>query len=314
DMAETVRSSGESLLQIINDILDFSKNEAGKLELETLDFQPRTVVEEVLDLLAERAHAKGLELVSIVDASLPPFVRGDPGRLRQVLTNLGGNAIKFTERGEIVVSLSRIPAEETDGDHPVCLRFSVTDTGIGITPEARTSLFQPFQQADMSTTRRFGGTGLGLSISKQLVELMGGTVDVESSEGLGSTFWFTARFGESTMSPAEDVALPELRGRRVLVVDDNATNRRIIEGQTREWGMLPTLAAGGSDALAVLHAAHAAGAPFDVAILDLNMPEMDGLTLTETIKGSPDLASVPIVILTSLGQRGHAAKAKAAGV
>jgi signal transduction histidine kinase/DNA-binding response OmpR family regulator/HPt (histidine-containing phosphotransfer) domain-containing protein len=314
DLAETVRASGESLLQIINDILDFSKNEAGKLDLESIDFQPRTVVEEVLDLLAERAHAKGLELVSIVDASLPVFVKGDPGRLRQVLTNLCGNAIKFTDAGEVMVSVTRAQSEDDeDEERPIRLRFSVTDTGIGITPEARATLFKPFSQADMSMTRRFGGTGLGLSISKQLVNLMGGEIDVESSAGVGSTFWFTARFAPST-AVNTDEPLPDLTGRRVLIVDDNATNRRILEHQAAGWGLVTSTASDGHDALRQLHEAYAAGRPFDVAILDMQMPEMDGLQLTHAIKRSADLSTTPIVILTSLGQRGQAAAAQEVGV
>ncbi|HEV7604119.1 MAG TPA: response regulator [Candidatus Limnocylindrales bacterium] len=314
DYAETVRTSGESLLQIINDILDFSKNEAGKMELESIDFQPRTVVEEVLDLLAERAHAKGLELISVIDASLPPVVRGDPGRLRQVLSNLGGNAIKFTESGEVVVSITREVDAPDDPDRPIVLRFAVTDTGIGINESGRRSLFQPFSQADMSTTRKYGGTGLGLSISRQLVELMGGTIDLESTEGSGSTFWFTGHFEPSDTVIEADGPLPELHGRRVLIVDDNATNRRILEHQVAGWGLLPTLAAGGAEALHALAVADAGGTTFDLAILDLQMPGMDGLQLAAAIKASPAHASIPLVILTSLGQRGHAAAAREAGV
>ena len=314
DYAMTVRTSGESLLQIINDILDFSKNEAGRMELESIDFQPRTVVEEVLDLLAERAHAKGLELISVVDASLPPVVRGDPGRLRQVLSNLGGNAIKFTDSGEVVVSVTREGDASDDPGRPVVLRFAVTDTGIGISEDGRRSLFQPFSQADMSTTRKYGGTGLGLSISRQLVDLMGGTIDLESTEGSGSTFWFTAHFEPSDTVLEEEGPLPELRGRRVLIVDDNTTNRRILEHQVSGWGLVPTLAAGGAAALHELAAATEAGATFDLAILDLQMPGMDGLQLAAAIKAIPAHASIPLVILTSLGQRGHAAAAREAGV
>jgi signal transduction histidine kinase/CheY-like chemotaxis protein/HPt (histidine-containing phosphotransfer) domain-containing protein len=315
DLADTVRTSGESLLQIINDILDFSKNEAGKLELEVIDFQPRTVVEEVLDLLAERAHAKGLELVSVIDAGLPIFVRGDPGRLRQVLTNLTGNAIKFTERGEVVVSVARADmVADVDPSRPAALRFSVADTGIGIASSARSSLFQPFSQADMSTTRRFGGTGLGLSISKQLVSLMGGEIDVESSPGVGSTFWFTARFGTSNAVPQVAGHGPELAGRRVLIVDDNATNRRILAGQVESWGMVAVAVAGARQALDLLAASEPSDGTFDVAILDLQMPDMDGLQLAAAIKADPRVAALPIVILTSLGQRGHAAAAQNAGV
>ena len=314
DYAETVRSSGESLLQIINDILDFSKNEAGKMELETIDFQPRTVVEEVLDLLAERAHSKGLELVSVFDANLPAVVQGDPGRLRQILTNLGGNAIKFTEAGEVVVSVSCDDrGAGGDANRPV-LRFAVTDTGIGIPEGARGSLFLPFSQADMSTTRRFGGTGLGLSISKQLVELMGGEIGVESTDGAGSTFWFTAGFERSNTVLAAEGPLPELAGRRILIVDDNKTNRRILEHQVSCWGMVPTSAAGGAEALEQLAVAAETGLAFELAILDLHMPLMDGLQLAAAIKADARIASVPLVLLTSLGQRGHAAAAQAAGI
>jgi signal transduction histidine kinase/CheY-like chemotaxis protein/HPt (histidine-containing phosphotransfer) domain-containing protein len=314
DYADTVRASGESLLQIINDILDFSKNEAGKMELEIIDFQPRTVIEEVLDLLAERAHSKGLELVSVVDANLPAVVRGDPGRLRQILTNLGGNAIKFTETGEVVVSVSRDEDAPDADPSTLVLRFAVTDTGIGIPDAVRGMLFQPFSQADMSTTRKFGGTGLGLSISKQLAELMGGQIGVETEAGVGSTFWFTARFESSTAVLSEDGPLPELAGRRILIVDDNATNRRILEYQVTSWGMSPTSAAGGAEALRLLAESAELGASFDLAILDLQMPEMDGLQLAAAIKADALTASTPLVILTSLGQRGHAAAAQAAGV
>jgi signal transduction histidine kinase/DNA-binding response OmpR family regulator/HPt (histidine-containing phosphotransfer) domain-containing protein len=314
DYAETVRASGESLLQIINDILDFSKNEAGKMELETIDFQPRTVIEEVLDLLAERGHSKGLELISVIDANLPAVVGGDPGRLRQILTNLGGNAIKVTEAGEVVVSVTLEDAgPDGDPEHQV-LRFAVTDTGIGIPESARNALFQPFSQADMSTTRKFGGTGLGLSISKQLVELMAGQIGVESADGVGSTFWFTAQFDRSTAVLAQEGPLPELAGRRILIVDDNATNRRILEHQVSSWGMLPLSVPGGAEAIEMLASAAESGLAFDLAILDLQMPRMDGLQLAAAIKADPATASIPLVILTSLGQRGHAAAAQEAGV
>ena len=315
DYAETVRASGESLLQIINDILDFSKNEAGKMELETIDFQPRTVVEEVLDLLAERAHAKGLELISVIDANLPRVVRGDPGRLRQVLTNLGGNAIKFTEFGEVVVSVTREEDASDDGTgRPVVLRFAVTDTGIGISESGRQSLFQPFSQADMSTTRKYGGTGLGLSISRQLVALMGGQIEVESTAGSGSTFWFTAHFEPSDAILEDDGPLPELD--RTSRPDRRRQRHEPPDPrpQVTTWGMLATSAVAARRRFGSWRAGQGRAARLTSAILDFQMPGMDGLQLAAAIKATPAHASIPLVILTSLGQRGHAAAALAAGV
>src|SRR5206468_2333804 len=225
EYAEMVRRSGEALLAIINDILDFSKIEAGKIDFEDTDFELRVTVEDVLELLAERAYGKGLELAYLPHASMPAWVGGDPGRLRQVLTNLVGNAVKFTESGEVVVHGSLV--EETD--HDAVIRFAVTDTGIGIAPEARGRLFQSFSQADTSTTRRYGGTGLGLAISKRLVEIMGGSIGVESRPGTGSTFWFTVRLPKRPVPPtAVRADLAELRRLRVLGVDDNATNRALL--------------------------------------------------------------------------------------
>jgi PAS domain S-box-containing protein len=311
EYAETIRTSGEHLLSIINDILDFSKIEAGMMELEVIDFDLRRTVEEALDLFAERAHAKGLELANLVAYDVPDGLRGDPGRLTQVLTNLIGNAIKFTDEGEVVL---RAEVSEKTEDTSV-VRFSVTDTGIGMTPQQQVNLFQSFTQADASTTRRYGGTGLGLSISRQLVDLMGGKMGVESEPGEGSTFWFEVPFSN----------LPEAAGRvrkppsdlgelHVLVVDDNATNRQIVHQQIVAWGMKNGMAEGGTQALQMLRSAADSGDPYDVAILDMQMPHMDGLELARRIKEDPDLQATRLILLTSLGMRGDARKAKLAGI
>lgn len=311
EFAETIRSSGDMLLTIINDILDFSKIEAGKLQFETLDFSLHSAIEDTIDLLASRAHDKGLEMVSLIYRDVPKGLRGDPGRLRQVLTNMIGNAIKFTDRGEIVVR-----AEKTNEDDKyVMLRFSVSDTGIGIGESAQEKLFQPFMQADGSTTRKYGGTGLGLAISKQLVELMGGTIGVESVEGKGSTFWFTARFEKQT-GPIEaaHAELSRLHGLRMLIVDDNGTNRKILGHQLESCGIVHDSAASGSAALEMLHSAKQQGRPYDLAILDLMMPGMDGFELASAIKADLTIARTPLVMLTSYGERGSNAMARANGI
>lgn len=315
EYAETVRSSAEALLTVINEILDFSKIEAGKVELETLDFDLRTVVEEVADLLAPRAHAKGLELSTLVGPGVPLRVRGDAGRVRQVLVNLVGNAVKFTEKGEIVVRVS--PVEECDEE--LVVRFSVTDTGIGIAPALHGRLFQSFSQTDSSTTRRYGGTGLGLAISKQLAELMGGGVGVDSDVGRGSTFWFTARLRKGTshaevQSRAESAAATSLRGLRVLVVDDNATNRTILEQKLRSLAMRAESVPSGPAALALLRSAADEGDSFAIALLDLRMPGMDGIELARAIKDDPVIAGVRLVMLTSSAGRGDGARAREARV
>ena len=310
EYAETVRKSGEALLEIINDILDFSKVEAGKLELESVDFDLRTTIEDVLDLLAEKAASKGLELVCLAHADVPTWVAGDPGRLRQILTNLVGNAIKFTTTGEVVVQ-ARL-AEETP--HQVLVRFEVTDTGIGIPPEVQHRLFEAFSQADSSTTRQYGGTGLGLAISKQLAALMGGGIGVESVPGQGSTFWFTARLTQRAgLHGVLRTPLPALRGMRVLGVDDNATNRLLLERQLSAWGMQVDCVADGPTALAQVQAAHRNGTPYAVAIVDVQMPGMDGLELARTITADPLLRSLRLVLLTAIGQRGAGAAAQQRG-
>jgi signal transduction histidine kinase/DNA-binding response OmpR family regulator len=311
-LAETIRASGEALLAVVNDILDFSKIEAGKLHLELIDCDVRETVEEVADLLAEAAHGSGLELLTTVEPDVPADLVGDPGRLRQILVNLVGNAIKFTERGEVVVR-ARLDEETPDA---ALIRFEVVDTGIGIAPEAQAGLFAAFSQVDGSTSRRHGGTGLGLAISKQLAELMDGCIGVESERRVGSTFWFTARLmkpsgGATSAHPARPPR-PELGSRRVLVVDDNATNRSILERQLASWGIESVSVEDGPRALALLRAA--GEPPFDLAILDMQMPGMDGLELARAIKAHPVTQTVPLILLTSMGLRGLAEEARRAGI
>ena len=313
--AEGVRTSGESLLRIINDILDFSKIEAGRLELEALDFDLDGLLEDFSAALAVKAHQKGLELVCWADPDVPGRLRGDPGRLRQVLNNLVGNAVKFTERGEVAV---RVERKEEGGrqqqEGAVVLRFSVRDTGIGIPADKQGMLFESFTQVDASTTRRYGGTGLGLAIAKRLVERMGGEIGVQSEPGRGSEFWFTARLA---VAPAEaaapEPAATDLRGVRVLVVDDNATNREILRARLASWDMEPAEAADGPTALEALRRAAGRGAPFGMAILDMQMPGMDGEELGRAIRADAALSSTVLVLMTSVGQRGDARRIAEAG-
>jgi len=298
DYANTARSSADALLAIVNDILDFSKIEAGKLTFEILDFDLIEVVETTRDMLAGHAMKKGIEIASYVAADVPRRLRGDPGRLRQVLLNLLNNAIKFTERGEVVIRVAR--EEEADGK--ALLRFDVIDTGIGITPEAQARLFQPFTQADTSTTRKYGGTGLGLAISKQLVAMMNGSIGVQSTLGKGTTFWFSAQFEKQKGPSTPPGQLKrDLSSVRVLVVDDNETNRQIFCQQLTSWRMQRDAVDSGKSALAALRAAVKESRPYGLALLDMQMPEMDGLMLARAIKADPDIAAVRMIILTSSG-------------
>ncbi|MFP4192704.1 MAG: PAS domain S-box protein, partial [Candidatus Hydrogenedentota bacterium] len=302
--AEIVRSSGESLLGIINDILDFSKIEAGKLELEILDFDLESLLEDFAASLSLRAHDKGLEFLCAVDPGAPTLLRGDPGRLRQILMNLAGNAIKFTAEGEVAV---RVSIEE-DWDNEVLLRFMVRDTGRGIPADKFDTLFDKFIQVDASTTRQFGGTGLGLAISKELAEIMGGKIGADSVEGKGSEFWFTARFAKQPGQAKAEAPSADLRGTRVLIVDDNATNREILTRQLTAWEMRPDEAASGAAALEALPQAIAGGDPFHAAIIDMQMPGMDGEAVGRAIQGDPRLAQTRMVMLTSLGARGDSSR------
>jgi two-component system, sensor histidine kinase and response regulator len=295
DYAQTVRNSGEALLTIINDILDFSKVEAGKLELEDVRFSPRTIVEGVVDLLAPTAQAKGYEVVLAIEHGVPAGISGDPGRLRQVLTNLIGNAIKFTSSGEIVVRV-QMPAQAQTA--PV-LRFEVSDTGDGIAPKSLATVFDPFVQADTSTSRKYGGTGLGLAISSHLVSLMGGTFGASSELGTGSTFWFT--IGLRPRSPDEPAARDSrLTGVSVLIVDDSPAQLGVLSDHLNDWGMLVEAAGSGSDALTAIQAAAAHGRPFAVVVIDRFMPDMDGLELIDLIRSDPARAE-PLVLVTRLG-------------
>ena len=294
---ETVQRSAESLLNILNDVLDFSKIEAGKLQLETIDFDLRDEVHQVAGLFADQAHLKGLEFIFDIPADVPALLRGDPVRLRQVLANLIGNAVKFTERGDVVLRL-----QKTGGDaNAVELRFEVRDTGIGIPPGMREDIFDSFTQADGSTTRRFGGTGLGLTISRQLVELMGGTIGVESRVGEGSAFSFTLRFEKAAGGSLDARHPASLAGLRALVVDDNATNREILARSLAGWGATVAAAEGGERALELIREARGRGEPYGVAILDLMMPGMDGIGLARAISADPGNRTLRLLMLTSVG-------------
>jgi signal transduction histidine kinase/DNA-binding response OmpR family regulator len=301
DFAETVRRSAESLLSVINDVLDFSKIEAGKLVVESSPFDLLLVAEEVNELLAHRAEDRKLDLVLEYPAGLPRHFKGDAGRIRQVLTNLVGNAVKFTHEGHVLVTVA---CEEQD-PRQARMKIAVEDTGTGIPADKLGVLFEKFSQVDGSTTRKYGGTGLGLAISKQLVSLMGGEVGVASVEGKGSTFWFTLPLELETETRREPVAATDLRGLRVLIVDDNAVNRRVLEEQVTSWEMWAGSFARGKDAIAALRVAQAARHPYDFVLLDYLMPELDGAAVAAEIKRDSELRRTVIILLTSVGHIGE---------
>jgi two-component system, sensor histidine kinase and response regulator len=306
-----VKDSADALLELVNDILDFSKIEAGRWELESINFSLRDTLEMALKTLAVRAHRKGLELAYHIPAAVPDRLIGDPGRLRQLVVNLVGNAIKFTEQGEVVIRVT----VEWHFQHEVSLHFTVTDTGIGIPPDKQQLIFTPFTQADNSMTRRFGGTGLGLAISSSLVAMMEGRIWVESAVGEGSTFHFTAHFGvcpEARSHPS--YAWDSLRTLPALVVDDNATNRRILAEQLTSWGMRPTMVDGAQAALVALHQAAQQGVPFPLVLLDAHMPSMDGFSVAAQIKQNPALTHAIIMMLTSGGPASDAARCRELGI
>lgn len=310
EFAETIKNSADSLLRIINDILDFSKIEAGKLELEVIDFDLRSALDEVSDLMALKAHEKGLEFVCNIHRNVPRFLLGDPGRLRQILINLAGNAIKFTEKGEVAV---HVCLEEENKIHAV-VRFDIIDTGIGISPDRMHQLFKPFSQIDGSSTREFCGTGLGLTISKQLCELMEGQIGVESQSGKGSKFSFTAVFEKQPWDTGTEEIIPgDIRNKNILIVDDNATNRQVLREQLKSWGCRFDEASCGTEALDKLRRSIDAHNPFDLALLDMYMPEMDGETLGQKIKKDPDLKDTILVLMTSIGKRGDAKRLEEIG-
>ncbi len=304
-----VKSSAASLLTLINDILDFSKIEAGRLDLEPIPFDIRDALGETVKTLALRAHAKGLELIGDIRADVPETLIGDAGRLRQILVNLAGNAIKFTETGEVVLSVE----VESRTEESALLHFAVRDTGIGIPPARQGQIFEAFSQADSSTTRKYGGTGLGLTISTQLVAAMGGRIWVESEVGKGSVFHFTARLGIGEALPSRTYDL-DLSGLRVLVVDDNATNRRILQEVLMQWGMEPTLVEGGAEAITAMELAQTEHHPYRLVLLDQMMPEMDGFTLAERIKDRPELAQSVLMMLSSAGRPADSAHCREIGL
>jgi two-component system sensor histidine kinase/response regulator len=306
---ETIQKSADSLMTVINDILDFSKIEAGKLELEIIDFDLRVTLEEVAELVNLKAIEKGLEFASIVHHEVPSLLRGDPGRLRQILINLVGNAIKFTGSGEVTLKAIL----EKEDAHRAMIRFSVTDTGIGISEEGMDRLFKSFSQVDGSTSRNYGGTGLGLAISKQLTELMGGRIGVESKEGQGSKFWFVISL-EKQPDVCSTLMIPEdIRKKRIFFVDDNSTNRQVYREQLKSWGCRYGEASSGSQTIDELRRAKETGDPFDIAIIDMQMPKMTGEELGRIIKQDPDLADTILIMVSSMGTRGDVSRLKKIG-
>jgi two-component system, sensor histidine kinase and response regulator len=298
NLAEIIRTSSESLLSLINDILDFSKIEAGKLSFEEVDFDLRKLLEDALEMMAGQAQAKCIELVGGVETGVALKLRGDPGRVHQVLTNLIGNAIKFTKAGEVAVRVT----EEEEGQAEVLLRFEIEDTGVGISREAKSRLFQPFVQGDSSTARMFGGTGLGLAICKRLAETMGGDIGVESYPGKGSKFWVKLKFRRQVDVKTEPQNLGDLVDTRVLIVDDNGASRQFLHKQISAWRMHDVCARTGEEALVILHQAAAKKAPYPLAIIDMQMPAMDGLALVRKINADPKMSATRIILLTPFGK------------
>ncbi|MBF0398047.1 MAG: response regulator [Desulfobacterales bacterium] len=300
-----IQNSADSLLTIINDILDFSKIEAGKLEFEILDFNLRITVEEVVDLMTIKAQEKGLEFACLIHHEVPALLKGDPGRLRQILLNLSGNAIKFTEKGGVIIKVNL----ESETETHAYINFAIIDTGIGISKENQTKLFQSFSQADASTTRKYGGTGLGLAISRRLAEMMGGNIGIDSEERKGSTFWFTANLEKQIESKEPVQIIPaDLKGKSVLIVDDNSINIEVLSAYLKSFGCKYRSASNGYEALSLLRKE-----PFDIAILDYMMPQMDGEMLGKEIKSDPNLKNIILIMLSSRGMRGEASRMKSIG-
>ena len=312
EYARTVQNSADALLSVLNDILDFSKIEAGKLDFESIDFDLRLTLEEIAELVSPKAEKKSLEFACFIHPSVPQMLKGDPGRLRQVLLNLVSNAIKFTQAGEVTIEAT---VRKATGNRTE-IHFAVTDTGIGIPADRINRLFKSFSQVDNSTTREFGGTGLGLAISKRLVEMMGGHIGVESTEGKGATFWFTAMLKKASREVQKPQLKPlpvEIQGKRILAVDDNPTNRKILHACLSSWQCRATTAENGVEAIEILTRAAEGDSPYDMAIVDYLMPMMDGESLGKAIKDHPRLKALHLILLTSRGIRGDAARAKDAG-
>ncbi len=310
EYARIVAQSAKNLLVIINDILDFSKIEAGKLEFEHIDFNLYDAIEDTIQLLAFKAHEKGLEIIHEISPEVPSLLKGDPMRLRQIISNMVNNSIKFTDIGEVSVSIELV----SDSLESVLLAFKIRDTGIGIPPDRHDRLFKSFSQVDSSTTRRFGGTGLGLAICKRLSEMMEGEIGYQNNENGGATFWFTARFQKQTSIGDDPLILPmDIREKRVLVVDDNRTNRDVLSNYLKAWGCRSSAVRSGPEALKLLYEAMEEGDPFHLVIVDHMMPDMDGTALGMAIKATPNLESTRIVMLTSGGPCGDAGRMRQLG-